>query len=370
VLSGADQDALARVGADVTVSGSLTPQQLQRVRDVPGVDRVAALRLVGYGGATGGENAATYLVDLDAVDAVQADVPAARRLIDPTPRATGDTATDDRGAGAATGSMADRGAGSTADAVIGGFEASSRPTAFSFSDDSGEHVTRVPVRIVGHDSASAAPFLSDQVWALLDQSAVPASLRAQGHVAAVLISTSGHADVAAVAKRVSAIAGPDASVDSAAAAQQRQRGGPLLPGIQDLMLAGAVASVLMAVAALLLTLAMGRAARTRLLGVLRTLGFDRGQSAALVAWEVAPLTATAIVAGAVTGIGLSALVLVALDLRPVTGALARPEFAVSWWMVGLVVAVFAIGAAIAVTVAVVHARRADTARTLRAEEEA
>jgi putative ABC transport system permease protein len=354
VLSGADQDALARVGANVTVSGSLTPAQLQRVRDVSGVERVAALRAVGYGTADSGENAATYLVDLHTVNAVQAQVPANRRLIPDTVPST---------SGASSASAAVR-------AVIGGFSSSSHPTEFSFTDESGENEIRVPVRVVAHDSPNAAPFLSDQAWALLDRSAVPPGVRTQGHVAALLISTSDGVDVAAVAKRVNAVVGSDATVDSTAAAQERQRGGPLLPGIQNLMLAGAVLSVLMAVAALLLTLAMGRAARTRLLGVLRTLGFDRGQSAALVAWEVTPLTATAIVAGAATGIGLSALVLAALDLRPVTGALARPEFAVSWWMVGLVVAVFAVGAAIAVAVAVVHARRADTAQTLRAEEEA
>ena len=176
-------------------------------------------------------------------------------------------------------------------------------------------------------------------------------------------------DTARVAAAAQSVAGKAANVDSVQAERMRQGQGPLLAGIQSLMLAGTVLALLMAVGALLLTLAMARGQRIKLLAVLRTLGFDRTQSAALVAWEIVPLAITAIVAGVLTGLGLSWLVVAAVDLRAVTGALARPELALSPGTVGLVVALFALGTAAALAFAVAAARRSDPARTLRAAEE-
>ncbi|GAB3395195.1 FtsX-like permease family protein [Humibacter soli] len=341
VLTGGHEDALRRVSADITVQADLSEAQLKQLGELPDVAAVAPVRLVGYADASTGQTVATYLVDAGEVMRAQSDVPADSKLFP----------VGSSGIGGAT--------------VLGGLPTSTRPDSFAFNDGR----DRMPVRVVDHAKTSAAPFLTDPSWALIDQRTAPASVRAASTPTAALIDVRPGADVAAVADQVNPIVGADAVVDSTSAAQDRQEQGPLLPGIQKLMLAGSLLAVIMAVAALLLTLAMGRRARVRLLSVLRTLGFDRGQSAALVAWEVTPLALTAIVVGVLTGLGLSWLVLDAVDLRPITGALERADFAVSWQAVAVVVGVFALGTAIAVGSAVVAARRADPARSLRAEEE-
>jgi putative ABC transport system permease protein len=341
VLAGGHEDALRRVGADVTVRANLTDAQLKRIAGVKHVADVASLRLVGYADLSTGQTVATYLVDAGRMLAAQSDLPPAARLFP----------VGGSGIGGAT--------------VLGGLPASTRPESIAFDD--GRHTT--PVHVVAHAKVTSAPFLTDAAWALVDQRTAPASVRAEGVATAALIRVDQGADVATVAAQVQRLAGRDAVVGSTAATQVRAERGPLLTGIRNLMFAGSLLAVVMAIAALLLTLAMGRRARVRLLSVLRTIGFDRGQTAALVAWEVTPLAVTAIVAGVLTGLGLSWLVLDVVDLRPITGALARPEFAVSWPAVGIVVGVFALGTAIAVGSAVVAARRADPARSLRAEEE-
>jgi len=341
VLSGGHEDALRRVGADITVRANLTDAQLKRLSNVPDIAGVAPLRLVGYADASSGQTLATYLVDAREMITVQSDLPSGAALFP----------TGSSGIGGAT--------------VLGGLPSSARPHSFAFDDGR----VRMPVHVVAHAKVTAAPVLSDTAWALIDQRTVPASVRAEAVTAAALIDVRAGADVGKVVAEVQRVAGRAAVVNSTAAAEALAEKGPLLPGIQYLMLAGSLLAVIMAISALLLTLAMGRRARVRLLSVLRTLGFDRGQSAALVAWEVTPLALTAIVAGVVTGLGLSWLVLDAVDVRPITGALARPEFEVSWPGVAVVVGVFVLGTAIAVGSAVVAARRADPARSLRAEEE-
>ncbi|MGN6203546.1 FtsX-like permease family protein [Humibacter sp.] len=341
LVTSAQTDAVARVGADVTVSGRLSDAQLKELRGIDGVTVVAPLRLVGYAATSGGENVAAYLVDVHAVAAAQANVADGQRL------------------------FPDAGSSGAAPVVVSGLPESTPVTSLTF--DNGR--STVPVHAVHRAKDSAAPFLTDETWALVDQARVPSSLREESTAMFAMIGVRPGIDTARVAAAAQAVAGKAAHVDSVQAERMRQGQGPLLAGIQSLMLAGTVLALLMAVGALLLTLAMARGQRIKLLAVLRTLGFDRTQSAALVAWEIVPLAATAIVAGVLTGLGLSWLVVAAVDLRAVTGALAKPELALSPGTVGLVVALFALGTAAALAFAVAAARRSDPARTLRAAEE-
>lgn len=353
LVDSAERDAIARVGADVTVSAPMSAGTVSRLRAIEGVAVVAPLRLVGYGSTPAGANVVTYLVDDAQVSAAQANVADDNRLF---PRSADQSAHSGR---------AGSGSGAKATAALGGVSRSMSADSLAF--DEGRVV--VPLHVVNRASASEAPFLTDDEWALVDQTHVPAGLRAESTVMVALIGVRPGADTAEVAAAAQRIAGSGAHVDSVQAQRDRQGQGPLLAGIQSLVLAGTVLALIMAVGALLLTLSMARGERIRLLAVLRTLGFDRSQSAALVAWEVVPLAATSIVAGVLTGLGLSWLVVSAVDLRAVTGALARPELVLSPGTIGLVAALFAMGTAAALALAVVAARRADPARTLRAAEE-
>ncbi|GAB3615009.1 ABC transporter permease family protein [Humibacter ginsengisoli] len=343
LVTSARADAVARVGADVTVNGRLTDAQLGALRGIDGVSVVAPLRLVGYASTSGGENVAAYLVDARAIAIAQSDVADRQRLFPAT----------------------SSGRNGSTPVVVAGLPGSAPVASLTFDDGR----TTMPVHVVHRAKDMDAPFLTDETWALVDQTHVPASLREESTAMFAMIGVRAGVDTAKVAAAAQAVAGKGARVDSVQAERMRQGRGPLLAGIQSLMLAGTVLALFMAVGALLLTLAMARGQRIKLLAVLRTLGFDRAQSAALVAWEVVPLAVTAIVAGVLTGLGLSWLVVAAVDLRAVTGALAKPGLVISPGTVGLVVALFALGTAAALALAVAAARRSDPARTLRAAEE-
>ncbi|MGA0567921.1 FtsX-like permease family protein [Rathayibacter sp. KR2-224] len=347
LVTSGEQDASARVGADVTVSAPLSAGQVRALQRIDGVATVAQLRLVGLGSTPEGANIPAYLVDVAKVSAAQSRVGEGRRLFPADA-----VASAARNVGGAV-------------TVLGAVPGARSVRILTFDN------TRidVPVKVVNSASGSEAPFLTDAEWALLDEDRVPASLRAEATTVIALIGVRDGVDTSRVAAAAQRVAGQAAHVDSVAAEQDRQGQGPLLAGIQLLMIAGTVLALVMAVGALLLTLAMASGQRVRLLAVLRTLGFDRTQSAALVAWEVVPLAATAIVAGVIAGLGLSWLVVSAVDLRAVTGALARPRLDLSPAAIGLVVALFVVGTAVALLFAVASARRADPARTLRAAEE-
>jgi putative ABC transport system permease protein len=327
-----------------------------RLRAGGGVSVVAPLRLVGAARTKDGSDITAYLIDPAEISAAQSAVPEAQRLLPADLAASG-------GAVSGTGSRATATGGAVT--VLGGVPSSIPVNGLSFD----EGRSTVPVRVVHRVPLADAPFLTDDQWALIGGSQVPASLRAESTATGALIGVEPGADTGEIAAQVQRIAGRGAVVDSVQAERQRQGQGSLLVGVQALMLAGTVLALVMAVGALLLTLAMARGERIRLLAVLRTLGFDRTQSAVLVAWEVVPLAITAIVTGVLTGIGLAWLVVSAVDLRSVTGALARPQLVLSPGVIGLVVALFALGTAAALAFAVAAARRADPARTLRAAEE-
>jgi putative ABC transport system permease protein len=89
------------------------------------------------------------------------------------------------------------------------------------------------------------------------------------------------------------------------------------------LIIGAVLAVLLCAIALVLSTVAAGVDRARLAGILRTLGMPRRQLAALIAWELVPVAAVALVAGAVLGIALPFIVTAALDLRPFTGSEAR-----------------------------------------------
>lgn len=347
LINSGEQDAIARVGADVTVSAPLSSSAIDRLRAIDGVAEVAPLSLIGYGSTQAGANVVSYLVDPQAVSAAQSNVSDDQRLFPAGP--------------AVDGAAAGKGAPTT----LGGVSDSTSVGSLAFDDGR----TVVPLKVVNHASRTDAPFITDDEWALIDQAHVPASLRAESTPMIALIGVRPGVDTGKVAAAAQRIAGKGAVVDSVQAERTRQGQGPLLAGIQLMVLAGSVLALIMAVGALLLTLAMARGERIRLLAVLRTLGFDRRQSAAMVAWEIVPLAITAIVAGVLTGIGLSWLVVSAVDLRAVTGALARPELTLSAGTVGLVVALFVLGTLAALAFAIGAARRSDPARTLRAAEE-
>src|SRR5690606_27015065 len=99
---------------------------------------------------------------------------------------------------------------------------------------------------------------------------------------------------------------------------------PMAGGMTAALTAAVALSLVLVVVAVVMTLMMGAPARTRLMAVLRTLGLDPRQARAVVAWELAPLAAVAILAGGVLGVLVPWVVLSAMDLRALTGGTEQP----------------------------------------------
>lgn len=109
-----------------------------------------------------------------------------------------------------------------------------------------------------------------------------------------------------------------------------------LPRALDSLFAGAgiIASVLAALAVVLMA-ASGAWERTRASAQLRVVGTPRA-AAARVAWlESAVPAVLASAVGLAVGVGLSALLVGALDLRSVSGGREAPRLVVAWWIFAL-----------------------------------
>ena len=103
-------------------------------------------------------------------------------------------------------------------------------------------------------------------------------------------------------------------------------------GVPVAVAAGGVLAAL----AVLLTLLAGGASRRRFLAHLRALGLSGRQAGWLVALEVLPGAAAALVAGLGAGVAMAWLVLPAADLRPLTGAVRDVGLVVDPWTVAAV----------------------------------
>jgi len=148
-------------------------------------------------------------------------------------------------------------------------------------------------------------------------------------------------------------------------AEERISDQPLVRGTLGSFGYVAVLAALMCALALVLTLVAAAAERVRLLSRLRTLGLDGRQSAALVAWEAAPVVLPGVLLGWVVGAAVVIAVYPALDLRSFTGGADRPSLAVDpVLLLGSTGGVLA-ASVVAVLVAVLSGSRARLGAVLR-----
>ena len=143
----------------------------------------------------------------------------------------------------------------------------------------------------------------------------------------LLITITPGSDATEVAAAVRESAGTTLSTTTRDSVTERIRDSAFVSGLQfALAILIGLVGLLCAIAILLVSTINARS-RERLLAVLRTLGFSRRQSTALVVWELAPVAVTAFVGGAVLGIALPIIVLAGIDLTPFTGGAAQPTLA-------------------------------------------
>ena len=181
----------------------------------------------------------------------------------------------------------------------------------------------------------------------------------------LLVNVDG--DAAVVGEALEKLASMSTTTQESVA--ERIRSSAFVSGLQlALALLIGLVGILCAIAIVLVSTINNRA-RSRLLAVLRTLGFDRGQSTALIAWELAPVAITALVTGTVLGIGLPLIVLAGIDLTPFTGGAAQPALALDPLITAAVLGGFVLVVAAASAVAALGARSTNLASALREGEE-
>ena len=152
-------------------------------------------------------------------------------------------------------------------------------------------------------------------------------------------------------------------------AQERISEQPMVRGTLGSFAYVAVLAALMSALAVALTLVAAAAERVRLLSRLRTLGLDGQQSAALVAWEAAPVVVPGVLVGWLVGAAVVLAVYPALDLRSFTGGAERPSLAVDTvLLLGSTGGVLA-ASVVAVLAAVLTGSRARLGAVLRVGDE-
>lgn len=343
IENGIDDTARSQVGADALIrTDSLRPAQVDRIRRLPGIKAIAPVYDEFSTALAVGSNRSyvvALVVDGAELRAVQGDVPWA---VSPPASFTG------AGRGPipviASASLADR----LADA----------PNATL--DDH-------PVTLVGRQP-EAGPFTDRGHWLMVDRSAA-GILHSDASPRRLLVAVDGHTLSPSLRASIRSIAGNDAAIDTPGKTAEQLRSNTTIPGLEKALILATVGATALAAAALVMTLVRAGAARRRLFTVVRVLGLTRRQSRALIAWEVGPLAAVALILGILLGIALPYAVLAGVDLRLFTGGTEQPQISVNPLLTALIAAGVLAVVAIATALAIVLLRRVDQAEALRSMED-
>ena len=334
LTTGLDTAARASVGADMTIDAvRFGPDDLEALRSIDGVAGIAGFAVETSQKlhlADGDElTVAVGVVDSADLAEVQAGVPDSVPL-------------DDALDGAAA-VMVSTG---VADALAG-------DTSAELGSDA--------VKVVGPPIAGTRLGLSGN-WLLVDRANADSIDAASSDISTrVLVRVSNEAEIGRVADRVQ-LALPDSAILTTVA--DRTSLLSTNPAIGDVHTAARLAilgAVLATATALLLTLVLEGPARRRTVAMLSSVGLSRRQGAAVVRSELAPISLSGLLGGAVLGTALSFVVLGIVDLRPFTGGDEQPVIAVDPVIASVVVvlfaAVFLITGALAVRTATRRERR-------------
>jgi putative ABC transport system permease protein len=312
VRSGIDSAAVADLGADVSIRGQGIPESvLDEVAAVPGVEATAAVYadqpvVVIVGGSR--TRVRAVVVDTERLAAVQSGRPGA---IDLPPGLDADT-------GDGQDSVTPVLASAPAAADLGGTDAGGAEPRISGH----------PLDLVATSSSSALPFTTATSWVLVDRAHGPAVVGDITSVERVLVRVAAGADPVEVAAAAQAVVDDAVSTGSqVTTAQDVARAtaqNPRIATLQTTLFFALAFALLLCAGAVVMTLALGRRARSRLLGLTSALGADGRQNRALAVWEMAPTILVATAGGVVAGAAASAVVLSLADLTAFTGGAERP----------------------------------------------
>lgn len=343
-----ESTARMTVGADLQVTrADLSTETLAELRALPEVDAVAPIAVMPASSLRAGAGASVDVAVVTVLFADPAELAAAQDADFPLLPAGADLAH--------TGDEVPVVLSARASAAIDGEEEVRLE---------GAQATVVDVSLAGGlESVSAN-------WALASTVDVEqiAGLRVPASSAALFRLSTG-TDIAAVAAAVAEIVGADAVVttpEERIAALSGQTG---TAAIRVGLLAATVGVALLGALTVVLTLALGSRGRDRTLALLRVLGAPPRMSRGLIAWELWPGAASAVVIGVGVGLALPALILGAVDLRAFTGAPSNPAYHLDPLLLGGAVAGFAVVTAAFTLIALAVSRRVRAATLLRGGQE-
>jgi putative ABC transport system permease protein len=308
---GSQQAALSRTGGDVAINSTrITGAQLRAIEAIPGVAAHATIGVLPPQ-LVGSTPSAVYVADPAALASVQ-------------------RAIDHPALGEAHGR----------DAVVGGVD--DPPATVTISDP--DHVT---LRLHPVESDEVSVVLTEPRWVLVDRASLPKAAP-DAVTVGVLLRLAPGADRGAVVAAAREAAGPNASVRAAAT----DVGSPLDSAVRITILGATVLAALLCLGVFVVTLAAGAAERLRRGAILRALGFDRRQTAGLVLADLAPTAVIGIVAGALTGVALAAIVLPTIDPAGFVGSSEPPPLVIDPPATALALLGFVVAALAAAAVAV------------------
>jgi putative ABC transport system permease protein len=344
VRAGIETAAAEQVGADAAISGMpLTLAQLDEFRTVQGVEAIAPVYSTRPAELSiDGRRRSTTLIVVDAEEMRQ--VQEGRADATPLPGVLADPADDD-GVPVLLSGLVDSLIDEAAEVELDG-------EAFRV-EGVVDGVTAYSPRSnwVLMDRANAEPFTD---------TLVPRT---------VLVRFEPGADPVAVTGELGAIAGEGTMVVTPADLAAELSGRPTAQGLVVALGAAIVLASLLTALAIVLTLVVGQPARDRLLPLLSTLGLTRRGEQALVAWEIGPVAAVALVVGAALGAVLPFVVLQGIDLRAFTSGDAQPAVAYDPWLITAVLAGSVLVTVVAAAAASRVGSRVNAARAMRQEEE-
>jgi putative ABC transport system permease protein len=293
LTTGIETSSRLASGADLRVSDSaLSADQLRAMAAVPGVRRLAAVstdRGIDLSVGASHEVVSVLVVDTAALDVVQAGVPGGLTVPASFTRTDG---------GAVPVILSRR----TAD-LVGG----------------------EPLSLGGHELsvAAVAPSVTSlsnsTTWILVDAAVAPELLAGIPSPEVALARLDGTARPDEVAQAVRRAVGSEPTVTTPAALIEARTASPAFIGLRRATAVAIALSGISGAFAIVMTLVLGAAARSRLFAALSALGATRRDERALTVWEVGPVTVAALVTGGGVGVLLARMIVPVMDLRPFTG---------------------------------------------------
>jgi putative ABC transport system permease protein len=350
ISGGVVREAWRATGADLRVSGPIVDEPAaEQLAALDGVSAVTAVGDVGDAvlqSETSSPRAEVYTVDAAALTIVQERVAGAPESLGELVRAPGSGGADETVPVILTRAAAGVGVGPGS-------------TGITLATDAGS----VPVRVV--DVVDDLPGLpAGRALVLADAERLAEGTGDITYARLALVGLADGADRAAVTAEISrllptsVVEDPDQEASALLAAPVS--GGLVIAFVLAVLLAG-----LLCAAAVVMTLMLAAPARARLLAVLQTLGLSPRQGRGLVGWEIGPWAVVALVVGAVLGVAVPSLVLAAVDVTALTGALVQPEPQYDPLLLGAAAVGFVAVVLAAVGVAAALSRRGEVAAQLR-----